>query len=259
MNTGPEWRNSNNNKSNRLATDENVIARQSKNSSNIESNRSNTSNRSTVSNRSNRSSHRSDDVSVVSSGAQNAKNAQNVQNVQNVQNAQNTPNTKQLNESNDIHGCTGRSMRDSNNRCTFNHLFELNFEFNKQETTTTTTNSDRNANDSKGNDVDSSDSEDDDKITNLNEFKDEASNRQTLKKDPLESDWPYFELRVWSIDEWKRKTFVGLAILGLPEKAGQYVEQVDVWSLNSSRPKHKLMHYFLGYSLEPKARLTVGG
>lgn len=196
---------------------------------------------------------------------------------------------------NGVHGCTRRSIRDANNRCTFNHLFELNFEFDKpvgQETQWARSDpddvqrmrdgrtvlrdrtNDRSANASPDlrdshNDRESRSEQSKDDRTTSGEDRIEAhkarvesaksGSRTAAKIDPLLLEWPYFELRVWSIDQWKRKTFVGLALLNLPQKPGQYTENVEIWSLTSDRPKVKLMQHFLGYSLEPKSRLTVSG
>lgn len=192
----------------------------------------------------------------------------------------------------EVHGCTRKSVRDANNRCTFNQLFELNFEFDRvgQETQPSgpdpngarpdrtrdrtvlgdqTNLSDRVANDSRDRrsereQSDSGRSGDDRATTDGDRIESDKSSRSgerdaknASRTDPPLLEWPYFELRVWSVDQWKRKTFVGLALLGLPRKPGQYTENVDIWSLTSNQPKAKLMQYFLGYSLEPKSRLTV--
>ena len=147
----------------------------------------------------------------------------------------------------DIRGCTRKSIRDSNNRYTFNHLFELNFEFNKQRIKQEIKKIDQKKHAKSDRKI-----EDCDKIENLNK------KNEIPKEDQLRLDWPYFELRVWNIDQWKRKTFIGLAFVCLPQKPGKYNERINIWSLKSNQPKTKLMQYFLGYSLEPsKSKLTV--
>lgn len=156
-------------------------------------------------------------------------------------------------DKNDIHGCTRKSIRDLNNQCTFNHLFELNFEFDriKQEIKENLGNDNKSKSNDKLNEYNS-----DDKIENkLNK---NLINNQKLKIPNTElSDWPYFEFLVWSFDKWKRKQFIGFTFLNLPHQAGQHIEKLNILALNSNKSKTKLEQYFLGYSFEPKERLTV--
>ena len=189
----------------------------------------------------------------------------------------------------EVHGCTRKSVRDANNRCTFNQLFELNFEFERpvaQEIQLKSSpngprpdgrtalgdqtnrgdrvdsrdpHDQRDQNDSRRSDDGRADVDRGDKDGRSGERDAKNGRSGDAKKatDPQLMEWPYFELRVWSVDQWKRKTFVGLALLGLPQKPGQYTENVDIWSLTSNQPKAKLMQHFLGYSFEPKSWLTV--
>lgn len=179
----------------------------------------------------------------------------------------------ELNNSNS-HGLTRKSIRDANNQCTFNHLFEFNFEFDKQFKQEIVRKSLNQADSSKS-DLDqmnddkkeySKANEKDDKQERIVEHSVSVVGSKNAKNEKVQNlknaklfnlDWPYFEIRVWAFDRWKRKQFIGLAFFNLPEKPGSIVQTLNIWSLNSNHPKTKLMQFFLGYSMEPKTRLTV--
>ena len=82
-------------------------------------------------------------------------------------------------------------------------------------------------------------------------------NENLINDKNTDLEWPYFELFVWSFDKWKRKQFIGFAFLNLPQQPGQHIEKLNILSLNSNEPKTKLKQFFLGYSFEPKDKLTV--